>query len=126
LRAYRTGEKARGAGFDWPSPHGVIEKIKEELGEVEEALAEGNKQHVHDEIGDLLYAIVNLARHLEVDPEGALRSTISRFETRFRIVEQGLAAEGKSPETQTLDELERRWQMAKRALAAQADATSRG
>lgn len=118
LRAYRTGEKARGAGFDWPSHHGVVDKIKEELGEVERAILDGKKERIADEIGDLLYAIVNLARHFEIDPEGATRSTIARFEERFRLVEQSLAAEGKTPEKEQLDELERRWQEAKRLIEA--------
>jgi tetrapyrrole methylase family protein/MazG family protein len=116
LRAYRTGEKARGAGFDWPSHHGVVEKIKEELGELEGALAQGDKREIAHEIGDLLYALTNLARHFEIDAEGALRATIGRFEARFRLVEESLAAEGKVPEKESLDELERRWQEAKRKL----------
>lgn len=116
LRAYRTGEKARGAGFDWPSHHGVVDKIKEELGEVEEAIESGDKERISAEIGDLLYAIVNLSRHFEIDAEGAIRSTIARFEERFRLVEQSLHAEGKTPEKESLDELERRWQEAKKLI----------
>lgn len=118
LRAYRMGEKARGAGFDWPSHHGVVEKIKEELDEVEGAIASGDKGRVAAELGDILYATVNLARHFEIDAEGALRGTIARFEERFRLVEEGLAQEGKTPEQESLDELERRWQQAKVAIAA--------
>ena len=122
LRAYRTGEKARGAGFDWPSHHGVVDKIKEELTELEEALGSGDRDRISDELGDLLYALVNLSRHFEIDPEGAVRATIARFEERFRLVEESLAAEGKTPEGEDLDELERRWQAAKRAI----DARKRG
>ncbi|MCC7073955.1 MAG: nucleoside triphosphate pyrophosphohydrolase [Deltaproteobacteria bacterium] len=122
LRAYRTGEKARGAGFDWPSHHGVVDKIKEELGELEEALATGDNAKISHELGDLLYALVNLSRHFEIDPEGAVRATIARFEERFRLVEESLAAEGKTPEKEHLDELERRWQAAKRTI----DARTRG
>lgn len=122
LRAYRTGEKARGAGFDWPTHHGVLHKIKEELGEVERAIDSGNTGRISDEIGDLLYAIVNLARHFEIDPEGAVRSTIGRFEERFRMVEEGLAAEGRTPEQEPLDELERRWQAAKKLIDARGGA----
>lgn len=121
LRAYRTGEKARGAGFDWPSHHGVVEKIKEELGELEEALDSGDKAKIGHELGDLLYALVNLSRHFEIDPEGAVRATIARFEERFRLVEESLAAEGKTPEKEHLDELERRWQEAKRLIDARLD-----
>lgn len=126
LRAYRTGEKARGAGFDWPSHHGVVDKIKEELGELQEALDAGDKEHISHELGDLLYALVNLSRHFEIDPEGAVRATIARFEERFRLVEESLAAEGRTPEGEELDELERRWQEAKRAIDARRRAASGG
>lgn len=117
LRAYRTGEKARGVGFDWPTHEGVIAKIKEELAEVEDAIANKSKEEVAGEIGDLLYAITNLARHFEIDAEGALRQTISRFESRFRVVEDLLAEEGKTPEKTSLDELEAKWQQAKKLLS---------
>lgn len=125
LRAYRTGEKARGAGFDWPSHEGVVDKIKEELAEIEEAIASpadpARKERIESEIGDLLYATTNLARHFEIDAEGALRKTIARFEARFRIVEQLLAAEGKTPEKTPLHELEEKWQRAKQQLAVKDD-----
>ena len=126
LRAYRTGEKARGAGFDWPTHEGVIDKIEEELGEIEEAIASADdplrKERIESEIGDLLYAVTNLARHFEIDAEGALRKTIARFESRFRVVEQLLADEGKTPEKTQLDELEEKWQRAKKLLAERAAA----
>lgn len=121
LRAYRTGEKARGAGFDWPTHHGVVDKIDEEVRELKEAIASGDKQHIEHEIGDLLYALTNLSRHFEIDAEGALRNTIARFESRFRVVEQLLRDEGKTPEKTPLDELEEKWQRAKKLL----DDTSR-
>jgi MazG family protein len=117
LRAYRTGEKARGAGFDWPTHQGVVDKIDEEVRELKEALAQGNQGHIEHEIGDLLYAVTNLARHKEIDAEGALRKTVARFESRFRIVEQLLADEGKTPEQTPLEELEEKWQRAKRMLS---------
>ena len=116
LRAYRTGEKARGVGFDWPDHNGVLDKIEEETREVKEAIESGDKAHIASEIGDLLYAITNLARHFEIDAEAALRGTIGRFEARFRIVEELLDAEGKIPEQTPLDELEDKWQEAKRRL----------
>ncbi len=121
LRAYRTGEKARGAGFDWPTHEGVVDKIEEELGEVKAAIAQGDKAAIAAEIGDMLYALTNLARHFEIDAETALRQTISRFEGRFRLVEEQLAAQGKTPEQCDLDELEANWQEAKRRLAAPPD-----
>jgi ATP diphosphatase len=117
LRAYRTGEKARGVGFDWPTHEGVLGKIDEELGEVREAVAKDDKRAIAAEVGDLLYAITNLARHFEIDAEAALRETIGRFERRFRLVEDLLADEGRTPEQATLDELEERWQAAKERLA---------
>lgn len=124
LRAYRTGEKARGAGFDWPDHKGVVDKIEEELAEVKVAIDSGDKAAIESEIGDLLYALTNLARHFEIDPEAALRQTIGRFESRFRIVEELLAAEGKTPEQTPLQELEDRWQEAKRRLATKATPSS--
>lgn len=118
LRAYRTGEKARGAGFDWPTHEGVVDKIDEEVRELKEALASGKREEIEHEIGDLLYALTNLSRHFEIDAESALRKTIARFESRFRIVEKLLADEGKTPEKTSLDELEEKWQRAKKLLAA--------
>lgn len=118
LRAYRLGEKARAVGFDWPDHHGVVAKVKEELAEVEETLAPVDRERFALEIGDLLYAIVNLCRHFEVDPEAALRGTMRRFEERFARVEDGLREEGKAPTEVDLDELEARWQRAKRELAS--------
>lgn len=117
LRAYRTGEKARGAGFDWPTHEGVVDKIDEEVGELKEALASGKREEIESEIGDLLYALTNLSRHFEIDAESALRKTIARFESRFRVVERLLADEGKTPEKTSLDELEEKWQQAKKLLA---------
>lgn len=116
LRAYRTGEKAHGVGFDWPDHHGVLAKIEEELRELEETLEPFDRGRFEDEVGDLLYAIVNLCRHQEVDPEAALRRTIGRFEARFRHVERSMVQDGKDPYHSTLDELEAYWTKAKRAL----------
>jgi MazG family protein len=124
LRAYRTGEKARGVGFDWPDHNGVVAKIEEELLEVKMAIASGDKEAIASEVGDLLYAVTNLSRHFELDPEASLRQTIGRFEARFRIVEELLAAEGKTPEQTSLDELEDRWQQAKRRLKGEASSSS--
>lgn len=117
LRAYRLGQKANRVGFDWPDWRGVLAKIREELAEIEETLdPEPDRARFEEEVGDLLYAVVNLCRHLEVDPEAALRGTMTRFRARFRLVEESLAAEGKRPEDADLDDLEARWQRAKRAL----------
>jgi MazG family protein len=125
LRAHRLGEKARGAGFDWPDHRGVIAKIREELDEIEAAIAAHEAQPTdttHSDIGDLLYAATNLSRHFNIDPEAALRGTMIRFEQRFREVERRLAAIGKTPEQCTLDELEEHWQQAKQVLATRSEA----
>lgn len=121
LRALRVGEKAHAVGFDWPDHQGVVAKIEEELDEVKEAIEGGDPTRVSDEIGDLLYAIVNLTRHMKVDPEASLRRTIGRFEQRFRIVEERVRAEGKRPEDLGLEELEEHWSAAKRRLAGLSD-----
>lgn len=113
LRAYRVGEKAHRVGFDWPDPSGVVAKIEEELAEVKEAMATGNKERIADEIGDMFYALVNLTRHFEIDPEAALRGTIRKFETRFMRVETRLANLGETPESLSLDDLEAHWQAVK-------------
>lgn len=118
LRALRVGEKAHAVGFDWPDHRGVIAKIEEELAEVKEAVESGDSAHVSDEIGDLLYAIVNLTRHMNVDPEASLRRTIARFERRFRIVEERVRQSGKRLEDCPLEELDGHWEAAKKILAA--------
>lgn len=117
LRAYRVGEKAHRVGFDWPDPSGVLDKIDEELAEVREAMQGGDKTRVAEEIGDLLYAIVNLSRHFAIDPEAALRGTIRKFEERFAGVEERLRTRGQTPEELPLEELEAHWQAVKRELA---------
>jgi ATP diphosphatase len=112
-RASRLTAKAATVGFDWPSPAEVVAKIREELAEAEEALASGSRAALRDEVGDLLFAVANLARHLDVDPEGALRGTNAKFERRFRFIEEALAAEGRKPSDATLDEMEALWVQAK-------------
>lgn len=114
LRAYRVGEKAHRVGFDWPDPSGVLAKVEEELDEIKDAMRSGKKERIADEIGDMLYALVNLTRHFEIDPEAALRGTIRKFERRFRQVEERLAAMGETPESLSLESLEAHWQAVKR------------
>ena len=113
LRAQKLQARAARVGFDWPDTRGVIAKIKEELAEVEEALASGNKAHTEEEIGDLLFAVTNLARFVEADAETALRGTNQKFIRRFESVEDGLAAQGKNIKDATLDEMEALWNEAK-------------
>lgn len=113
-RAAKLTKRAARVGFDWPDTHGVLAKIREELGEVEEALEAGDAEHAREEVGDLLFAVVNLARRLEADPEQALRVTNRKFERRFRHVERSLAECGRTPEQADLTEMDRFWDDAKR------------
>lgn len=113
LRACRIGEKAAAVGFDWPDQRGPRQKIDEELQELDRALASGDQAAIHGELGDLLFSICNLCRHLGQQPETALRGTIDRFTARFAAVEQEL---GPDLRARSLDELEASWQRAKLRL----------
>lgn len=119
LRALRTGEKAAAVGFDWTSAADVRAKVHEEWRELEEALmahdqGDSMKQaHIAEELGDLLFSVANMARHLNVDPEDALRRTLDKFQKRFRHLEQKLETIGKNPSDATIDELARLWEDAK-------------
>ena len=115
LRAYRIGQKAARVGFDWPDAKGPREKIDEELRELETAAARGDRDAIRDELGDVLFSVCNLARHLGVDPETALRGTVDKFAARFRFVEQDL---GPDLTKRSLDDLEASWQRAKVRLAS--------
>jgi len=110
LRAYRVGEKASNAGFDWPDLAGPSAKVEEEWGEFQEAIASEDKERASEELGDLLFAVVNVARKLKIEPELALRGTIERFSARFRHVEQGI---GKPLAEATLEEMDVLWDEAK-------------
>jgi nucleoside triphosphate diphosphatase len=112
-RAYKLQAKAGEVGFDWRDPRTVIGKIEEEAREIEAELASGNRQAAATELGDLLFAIVNLARHLDIDPEASLRGANIKFETRFSAIERGLRDRGKSPKEASLDEMEELWKEAK-------------
>ena len=112
-RAAKLSKRAARVGFDWPDAQGVIAKIREELAEVEEALAAGDQRHAQEEVGDLLFAVTNLARTLNADPEQCLRATNAKFERRFRHVERELSAAQRPLEDASLDEMEAHWQAAK-------------
>ncbi|WP_404463190.1 nucleoside triphosphate pyrophosphohydrolase [Vreelandella aquamarina] len=112
-RAAKLSKRAARVGFDWPDAEGVLAKIREELEEVEEALAAGDRQHAQEEVGDLLFAVTNLARTLGADPEQCLRSTNAKFERRFRYVERALADAERPLNEASLDEMESHWQDAK-------------
>jgi nucleoside triphosphate diphosphatase len=114
-RAEKLTRKAATVGFDWPDAAQVVGKIEEEVREVREALEAGARGAIEDEIGDLLFAAVNLARHAGVDPESALRGANAKFERRFRAIEQALAAAGRTPADASLDDMEDLWVKAKTA-----------
>ena len=109
LRAYRLGKRAATVGFDWPEVSGVETKVAEELAELAEARSGGSLSEVEEEIGDLLFSIANLARHLDVDPESALRAANRKFSVRFTALEARLAARGVALRDATLDEMEAEW-----------------
>ena len=114
-RALKLQEKASGVGFDWNDPRAVLAKIREEADEIEQALETKDQREVASEIGDLLFAVVNLARHASADAEAALRQTNAKFERRFRFIEQKLAEEGRTPAGASLEEMDRLWDEAKAA-----------
>jgi len=111
-RALKLQAKASQVGFDWHDPRAVLRKIREEADEIEEAL-DGNQAAAAAEVGDLLFATVNLARHLRADPEALLRQTNQKFERRFAAIENALAARGKAPQSATLAEMDALWEEAK-------------
>jgi MazG family protein len=114
LRAQKiTGEAAK-VGFDWDSAQGVMAKIDEEMGEFRDALAEGDPDRAREEIGDILFSIVNLSRHLNINSEEALRAANRKFEERFLYIEDRLREQGKDPALSTLDEMDALWEEAKK------------
>ena len=113
-RAAKLQKRASQVGFDWPAALPVVDNVREELDEVLEAMADNDAVAIADEVGDLLFAAVNLARHLKVDPETALRGANAKFERRFRFIEQALRDTRQSMEDCTLEELDALWGEAKR------------
>lgn len=118
MRAQKLQTKAGQVGFDWNDPQAVLAKIREETEEVANALARGDQAAAGQEVGDLLFAAVNLARHLDQDAEGLLRSTNRKFERRFGAVESALARQGRSPTQASLQEMDALWDAAKEAERA--------
>jgi ATP diphosphatase len=114
-RALKLQEKAARVGFDWSEAEPILDKIEEEIGEMREALARGRGDEIKDEFGDVLFALVNLGRHLGVDAEDALRGTNTKFTRRFHHVERSLLDAGRTLEDAPLDEMEALWQQAKTA-----------
>ena len=112
-RALKLQQKASKVGFDWNDPRAVLDKIKEETAEIERALDAADNAAVADEIGDLMFALVNLARHLDIDVDTSLRGTNAKFERRFAAIEAALARTGKTPSEATLAEMDALWDQAK-------------
>ncbi|MGD9638427.1 MAG: nucleoside triphosphate pyrophosphohydrolase [Alphaproteobacteria bacterium] len=114
MRAIKLQARAARVGFDWPDVKQVFDKIKEEILELEVEIENNNQINIVDEMGDLLFALANLARKLNVDAEQALRKTNQKFINRFEYIEKKLAEKGQKPEDATLDEMEAYWQEAKK------------
>ena len=135
LEAYKLSSRAAHVGFDWPDVNGLFEKLHEEIEELQKELAQspppvprpsglagpGRQQippdlraRIEDEVGDLFFVLVNIARYLSLDPESALRKTNRKFKRRFQWIEEQLRASGRGPEQSTMEELESLWQQAKR------------
>lgn len=122
--ALKLQERAAKVGFDWSAPEPILDKIEEEVDELRVALRDGDKSKVSDELGDLIFAVVNIGRHVKADPEQALRGTNTKFRRRFNHIETVLDAEGESLEAASLERMEEIWQAAKaieRAVVAEAE-----
>jgi MazG family protein len=117
-RAQKLGNRAGRVGFDWPSYDGSLAKVREEVDEVADAARRNDRSDAHREIGDLLFAVVNLARKLDVDAESALHDACAKFVRRFEFIEDRLADEGRSPSDGSLEELDALWNQAKNAETA--------
>ena len=113
MRASEISKKAAKTGFEWPDVHAVLDKLKEETREVEEAINKGVTKEIEGEIGDLLFTTVNIARHTGIDPEEALRRMLERFTRRFRHIEESAQLSGRSIQDLTLEEMDQVWEEAK-------------
>jgi tetrapyrrole methylase family protein/MazG family protein len=113
MRASRLTQRASKVGFDWESKDQVWEKLEEELKEFQEALSKGQEHMLREELGDILFTLVNLARFIDVDPEDALRRVTNKFAERFRYIEKRLHEEGKDPQEATLAEMDALWEESK-------------
>jgi ATP diphosphatase len=115
MRALKLQQKAAKVGFDWSEATPILDKIEEEIAELRHEIASGDQKKTEEEYGDLLFAMVNLGRHLKLEPESALRGTNEKFRTRFHYIERKLTEHQQSLEDATLDEMEALWQEAKKA-----------
>ncbi|MSR12618.1 MAG: nucleoside triphosphate pyrophosphohydrolase [Gammaproteobacteria bacterium] len=114
-RARKLQKRAANVGFDWPTLQPVLTKLREEIAEFESAVQHEGQERMAQELGDILFAVVNLARHCNIEPEMALRGTNRRFEARFRWIERALHMQGKQPQEAKLMELDELWKAAKRS-----------
>ena len=115
MRAVKLQKRAARVGFDWPDADAVLDKITEETAELVEARDRGDAAHLREEYGDLLFVMANLARHLDIDPEAALRDANAKFTRRFRQIEAALAADDRRPDESNLAEMDALWDAAKAA-----------
>ncbi|MFK0272471.1 nucleoside triphosphate pyrophosphohydrolase [Ensifer sp. NPDC090286] len=113
VEALKLQERAAKVGFDWSEPEPILDKIEEEIGELRQALREKDRSKVSDELGDLIFAVVNIGRHVGTDPEMALRGTNTKFRRRFAHIERELGAAGETLDEATLERMEELWQAAK-------------
>jgi ATP diphosphatase len=120
-RAAKLGKRASSVGFDWPDINGVLDKIDEEVRELRAALKSSDQLEIKAELGDVLFSIANLGRHLHVDLETALRQTNTKFERRFRHVEARLRDQGRTPQQASLEEMDGLWNEAKKLEAARVE-----
>lgn len=112
-RAEKISKRAARVGFDWENTKQIFDKLNEEINETKEAIDSNDKNHIEEEIGDMLFVLVNLARKLSIDPEKSLRNANLKFEKRFRFIETELAKIDKTPETSDIEEMESLWLKAK-------------
>jgi len=115
-RAQKIGKRASRVGFDWPDHEGVRAKIREEMDELEVAIGRRDLEQVDEEFGDMLFAVVNMARHLDIDPEKSLGAANFKFERRFRDMENAIIESGKSLKDLSLESLDKQWRAAKKRV----------
>ena len=115
MRSYKVQKKAANAGFDWDDVSGAIDKLHEETGEFAQAYAEGNPEHIREELGDVLFSVVNIARFLKIDPEAALHETSEKFIRRFAEMEQTATDRNQNLKDMSLEEMDKIWEEAKRS-----------
>ncbi len=113
LSAFQIGQRVSACGFDWPGPHGALEKVKEEMRELEEAMERSGAEEIEEELGDLLFSLVNVSRHLRVNPELAIRKANRKFSARFRKLETRFKNAGRELGEATLEELDEVWEQIK-------------